>query len=92
MFSTLELTKNLELHSNDKKSVQVNNLKLSEPQDKPLVILLSWMLAKPRHLANFINYYTKYDIDVLKVTLTPWQLLWPAKGSQVRFLHNIICI
>jgi len=81
--SSLELTKNLELITKDKLSTRVVNLKLSEPQNKPLVVLLSWMLAKRKHIYKFADYYVAQGFDVLRISISPWQLLWPTKGTQV---------
>lgn len=81
--SSLEISKNLELITKDKTTVKVTDLKLSEPQDKPLVVMLSWMLAKRKHVYKFANYYTERGFDVLRVSISPWQLLWPTKGTQV---------
>ncbi|KAF2904537.1 hypothetical protein ILUMI_01638 [Ignelater luminosus] len=91
--STMQITKNLELISKENKNTQVENLKLSINEDKPLVILLSWMLAKGKHIYKFADYYVNHGFDVLRISITPWQLLWPSKGTQVvasdilKFLH-----
>jgi len=81
--STMELTKNMLLISNEKKQVQVNNFKLSPPQDKPLVVLLNWLMARPKHVNKYAKMYTTRGFDVLSVRVSPWQLLWPVKGTQV---------
>ncbi|KAF2884101.1 hypothetical protein ILUMI_22069 [Ignelater luminosus] len=81
--SSIELSKNLELITKEKKTAKVTNLKLSTPLDKPMVILLSWLMAKRKHIYKFANYYTGHGFDVLNVSVSPWQLLWPTKGTQV---------
>lgn len=81
--SSLELSKNLELITSEKMTTKVTNLKLSTPQDKPMVILLTWLMAKRKHIYKFANYYTSHGFDVLNVSVSPWQLLWPTKGTQV---------
>uniref|UniRef100_A0A646QFE6 Transmembrane protein 53 n=1 Tax=Hemiscolopendra marginata TaxID=943146 RepID=A0A646QFE6_9MYRI len=50
---------------------------------RQVVVLLSWMLAKQRHLRKYDSFYTKQGLDVLCVRITPWQMLWPASGSQI---------
>lgn len=52
--------------------------------DRPLVVILSWLNAKQKHLAKYANLYIDQGFDVLVAQITPWQLLWPVKGSQVR--------
>lgn len=82
-FSSLQLTKNLELISKNEICKDVTNLKLSSTSDRPLVILLAWLLAKQKHMHKFADFYMERGFDVLKVTITPWQMIWPTKGSQV---------
>lgn len=81
--SSLHISKNLELISKNKISSDIANFKLNATLDKPLVILLSWLLAKRKHVFKFADYYITHGFDVLKVNITPWQMLWPTKGSQV---------
>lgn len=52
--------------------------------DKPLVIILSWLNAKQKHLSKYARVYLDQGYDVLITQITPWQLLWPGKGSQVK--------
>lgn len=88
--SSLELSKNLELISKETKTTKVTDLKLSTPLDKPMVILLSWLMAKRKHIYKFANYYTGHGFDVLNVSVSPWQLLWPTKGTQVCNLTSFV--
>ncbi|XP_074038383.1 transmembrane protein 53-like lethal (2) k09913 isoform X2 [Leptinotarsa decemlineata] len=81
--SSLEITKNISLLSDDKKTSKVINLKMDVPQEKPLVVMLSWLMAKKKHVHKYADIYLKHGFDVLNISLSPWQLLWPVKGSQV---------
>lgn len=81
--SSFDITKNVCLITANNKKPKINNLKLEEPIEKPLVILLSWLMAKRKHIYKFADFYLEKGFDVLNVTITPWQLLWPVKGSQV---------
>ncbi|KAK7870004.1 hypothetical protein R5R35_011971 [Gryllus longicercus] len=60
---------------------------------RPLVVLLSWLLAKQKHILKFADFYLDQGFDVLTVSIQPWQMLLPARGTQVlgadllRFLH-----
>lgn len=80
----MAVTKNLYLLSDKKKECKIVNLQLTTPQDKPLVLLLSWLMAKKNHIYKYANLYIDKGFDVLNVTITPWQLLWPTKGAQVK--------
>ncbi|KAF5302289.1 hypothetical protein FQA39_LY10328 [Lamprigera yunnana] len=80
--SSLPLSRNLELISKDK-IWTVTDYKVSNPSNKPLVVLLSWMMAKRKHVFKFANLYVDRGFDVLSVNITPWQLMWPTKGSHV---------
>lgn len=77
----------MELFSDKKLDTKVSNLKLTTPQDKPLVVFLSWLLAKRKSSLKYIDIYVDQGFDVLHVTITPWQLLWPKKGTQVRIIN-----
>lgn len=64
------------------------------PADRPLVIMPAWLLAKRKPLNKYAEIYLPLGFDVLTVTISPWQLLWPAKGTQhvaralTQFLHH----
>ncbi|KAK9710620.1 Eukaryotic protein of unknown function (DUF829) [Popillia japonica] len=81
--STFPVTKNLLLISKEKKNASVKNLKLSPDQNRPLVVMPSWLMAKEKHIKKYANFYLDYGFDVLNISVTPWQLLWPVKGTQV---------
>ncbi|PSN37649.1 hypothetical protein C0J52_05608, partial [Blattella germanica] len=88
-FSVNQITKNIELISTDN-DVQVDKgmpLQLLSPKvgenNKPLVVMLSWLMAKKKHILKYANFYMDQGFDVLSVSITPWQLLWPVKGTQV---------
>lgn len=89
-FSKQTLSKNLELLTSS--PVKLTNVKLDgqltttlidTDHHRPLVVMLAWMLARHKHLAKYAQIYLKRGYDVLTVSITPWQLLWPMKGCQV---------
>lgn len=90
-----EISRSLQLYSKDRnpiekdpKTLRVGNL------SKPTVLIFAWLNAKQKHLAKYAKLYTEQGYDVVVTQLTPWQLLWPVKGSQlvaadiVKFLKN----
>lgn len=89
-YSVNQITKNIELISahNDIKIDKSSPLRLTNPKlgenNAPLVVMLPWLLAKKRHILKYANFYMDQGFDVLCVSITPWQLLWPVKGTQVR--------
>ncbi|XP_041472206.1 transmembrane protein 53-like [Lytechinus variegatus] len=50
---------------------------------RPLVLLLSWLVAKEKHVNNFSRIYLDRGCDVLVVKMKPMQILLPQSGSQV---------
>lgn len=85
LLSTYEVTKNIKFISKDndvkilKYSVQSSNLL----EKRPLLVLLCWLLAKEKHIMKFADLYLQQGFDVTLVTITPWQLMWPEKGSRL---------
>ncbi|XP_072047782.1 transmembrane protein 53-like isoform X2 [Amphiura filiformis] len=55
----------------------------SSGEKRPLVLLLSWLAAKQRHLSNFSRFYLDQGCDVLTIKIKPMQILLPKSGSQV---------
>uniref|UniRef100_A0A1L8DC40 Putative lethal 2 k09913 isoform c n=1 Tax=Nyssomyia neivai TaxID=330878 RepID=A0A1L8DC40_9DIPT len=94
--TTQEITKNIHLHSDEPRDVTTDHrtLRLVKPIDKPLAVLFMWLAVKQKHLLKFAQIYNDCGFDVVTVQITPWQLLWPTKGTQlvasdvIRFLYN----
>lgn len=80
------ITKNLEIVSNDVLKIKNREGKLplvDLEQNRPLVILLTWMLAQRKHVNKYIDLYLRKGFDVFRVSISVKQLLWPVQGSQV---------
>ncbi|GAB0090558.1 transmembrane protein 53 [Sergentomyia squamirostris] len=94
--TTQEITKNIHIHTDEPKDVSTDHksLRLLKPIDKPLAVLFMWLQAKQKHMLKFAQIYNDNGFDVVTVQITPWQLLWPTKGTQlvasdvIRFLYN----
>lgn len=82
---TQNIFQNMTYISNDKVKLKADpkTMKLNQNIDKPLCIIMNWMMAKPNHVQKYAKLYLDHGFDVVSVTCTPWQLMWPAKGSQV---------
>lgn len=70
------------------------SLQLNLNEERPLTIILPWLMSQQKHIQKYAKYYLDNGFDVLTVRTTPWQLLWPVNGSQVLLnpstLQNII--
>ncbi|CAG9865529.1 unnamed protein product [Phyllotreta striolata] len=81
--SSIEITKNISLISNEKKPCKIVDMQLDTPQNKPLMVMLSWLMARKKHVHKYADLYLKHGYDVLNINVSPWQLLWPTKGTQM---------
>ncbi|XP_003701573.1 transmembrane protein 53-like lethal (2) k09913 [Megachile rotundata] len=52
-------------------------------KNRPLLVLLSWLLSKRKHVMKYTNLYKEQGFDIVVVSVTPWQLLWPSKGTRL---------
>ncbi|XP_014272594.1 uncharacterized protein [Halyomorpha halys] len=92
-----KITKNIKMFSHDSLIMEPRQGELPHIQlknDRPLVVLLSWLNAKPKHTKKFVDLYMNKGFDVLNVETFMWHLLWPIRGSQVtasnilEFIHE----
>ncbi|XP_043275358.1 transmembrane protein 53 isoform X2 [Venturia canescens] len=83
--ATHHVTKNIELISQDPKDLQIkqNTKSSGDSSNPPLLVILSWLLSKRKHLMKFANLYMEQGFDVVTVSVHPWQLMWPVKGTRV---------
>lgn len=54
-----------------------------QDQERPLVLLFGWLLAKQKHLRKYNEYYIEKNMDVLQVRIEPAQLMWPSKAQGI---------
>ncbi|XP_052744777.1 transmembrane protein 53 [Bicyclus anynana] len=82
---TQPINKNFLYISSDKIIVETDRktLKLTKPTNKPVCIMMGWLLATDKQVMKYANIYLEEGFDVLRVTCAPWQLLWPVKGAKV---------
>nr|CAD7403406.1 unnamed protein product [Timema cristinae] len=94
LYSTNEVSKNLRLISLDDNVTLDKNLPLQvhiqNSEGRPLVVLLAWLMAREKHLMKYASFYLEQGFDVLMVNTTPWQFLWPVKGSQVSWRLSLL--
>ncbi|XP_015178811.1 PREDICTED: uncharacterized protein LOC107067651 [Polistes dominula] len=85
LLSTCEVTKNIKFISqdNDVKILKYSVQNSNSSEKRPLLVLLCWLLAKEKHIMKFADLYLQQGFDVTLVTITPWQLMWPEKGSRL---------
>ncbi|XP_058794005.1 uncharacterized protein LOC131665854 [Phymastichus coffea] len=85
--STHRLTKNIELLVEDNvpitKNVDKKVIINPNADERPLLVLLCWLQSKRKHIMKFVNFYMEQGFDVVTVSITPWQLMWPVNGSRI---------
>ncbi|CAK1588970.1 unnamed protein product [Parnassius mnemosyne] len=80
-----DITKNIQYITNDKVKLTTdpNTLKLDKQLNRPICIMINWLLARQKHVMKYASLYLNQGFDVISVSCTPWQLIWPIKGSQL---------
>lgn len=82
---THHITKNIEFITEDNHVTISGNAiqNINAINNRPLLVILSWLLSKRQHIMKFANLYLEQGFDIAVVSLTPWQLVWPVKGSRL---------
>lgn len=85
LLSTCEITKNIKFisHDNDIRISKYTVKTSNSSEKRPLLVLICWLLAKEKHYMKFTDLYLQHGFDITIVTITPWQLMWPEKGSRI---------
>ncbi|XP_013141438.1 PREDICTED: uncharacterized protein LOC106105586 [Papilio polytes] len=80
-----DITKNIQYISNDKIKLTPDpkTMKLDKQLNRPICIMINWLLARQKHVLKYASLYLEQGFDVVSVSCTPWQLMWPMKGSQL---------
>ncbi|XP_073954735.1 uncharacterized protein [Choristoneura fumiferana] len=80
-----DITKNIQYISNEKVKLTTDpvTLKIDKQSTRPLCVMINWLLARQKHVRKYATLYLEQGFDVLSVSCTPWQLMWPVKGSQL---------
>lgn len=84
--TTKSLNKSLDLLTNSDQPITLSgngSLQLNLNEERPLTVILAWLMSQQKHIQKYAKYYLDNGFDVLTVRTTPWQLLWPVGGSQV---------
>ena len=73
------------------KTLELRTADVEDSNQRPLVVLFGWMLAKKRHLNKYGNLYLSKGFDVLSIQVPPQQILWPTKAQQriTSLLHTL---
>jgi len=80
--STAKFTRNMQFYSADDAPLPVSRDFKLPSSPRPLTILMAWLLSKDAHTNKFVKLYTDLGFDVLRVRVSPLDLLRPATGSQ----------
>ncbi|XP_030845082.1 uncharacterized protein LOC755141 [Strongylocentrotus purpuratus] len=97
--NTTVISDNLELKTNDEllhdeslfesdvdfgsTSSSFDDEAFGHPSERPLVVMFSWLLAKPRHVNKYVELYTRKGMDVLVVKTRPIDIAWPANAKEI---------
>lgn len=93
---SVKLSRNLEFYCCSDVTLPKNTIQLAPAlggQNRPMTLLFSWLMSKDRHIRKYAQFYNNLGIDVLKVRISPYDLLRPTKGTQcvadqvLQFLH-----
>ncbi|XP_070156870.1 uncharacterized protein [Polyergus mexicanus] len=82
LLSSHHVSKNIEFLTQDNLVSSSKNV-IHNVNNRPLLVILTWLLSKRQHVMKFVNLYMEQDFDVIMVSLTPWQFLWPTKSRLV---------
>ncbi|XP_029166409.1 uncharacterized protein LOC114937157 [Nylanderia fulva] len=85
LLSSHYVSKNIEFLTQDNQVTSSKNIiqNVNAANDRPLLVVLTWLLSKRQHVMKFVNLYMEQGFDVAVVSLTPRQLLWPETGSRL---------
>ena len=53
------------------------------PTERPLTLLMCWLMSKDKNVKKFVDLYNDWGFDVLKIRISPFDLIRPTKGAQV---------
>ncbi|KAA0203840.1 hypothetical protein HAZT_HAZT002329 [Hyalella azteca] len=85
-FSSLRFNRNLEFFTPAVKPIVTPDVKGSfreSSHGRPLTVLLSWLMSRDSHMKKFVKFYTDLGFDVLKIRISPFDLIRPVKGTQI---------
>lgn len=84
------ITTSIDLLTNSDKKIkvapgtfQLNVAGGGKYEERPLSVLLCWLMSEKKHVMKYARFYLDQGFDVLTVRINPKQLLWPVTGSQV---------
>ncbi|CAG2117264.1 unnamed protein product, partial [Medioppia subpectinata] len=60
-------------------------------KSRPLVVLLTWLMAQDKHVDKYSNLYLEKGFDVLTVKTNPFDLLFPTIGSR-KIAQNCVTV
>lgn len=90
-FFQYSITESMELMSYEDLVVNRSNKRTPDvilKTNRPLVLVLPWLLAKPKHTKKYVELYLDKGFDVLTITITVWKVIWPMIGAQVNICQT----
>ncbi|XP_042217760.1 uncharacterized protein LOC121863264 isoform X2 [Homarus americanus] len=95
-FHSRKFSRNVEFFTSSDVPLPQKTMKVASAlsqHERPLTLLFCWLMARERHIKKYAQLYTTMGFDVLKIRLSPFDLIRPTKGSQLvadqvlEFLH-----
>ncbi|KAK7081996.1 hypothetical protein SK128_014243 [Halocaridina rubra] len=97
---SVKFSRNLEFFSASDVKLPQHTIRLESvlgDKNRPMTILYAWLMSKGKHIEKYVKFYNNLGIDVLRVRVTPFDLLRPTRGTQLladevlQFLHVNEC-
>ncbi|KAK7081995.1 hypothetical protein SK128_014242 [Halocaridina rubra] len=94
---SVKLSRNLEFFSSTNEALPKDTMELGPAlgnRKRPMTLLFAWLMSREKHIHKYCQFYNNLGIDVLKVRISPYDLLRPTKGAQcvadqvLQFLHS----
>ncbi|XP_076053906.1 uncharacterized protein LOC143032774 [Oratosquilla oratoria] len=87
-FQSKRLSRNIEFFTASEKPLPdpketIQMAKALSNGERPMTLLFCWLMSKERHIRKYAQFYTDMGIDVLKVRISPIDLLRPTRGSHM---------
>ncbi|KAK7071077.1 hypothetical protein SK128_024599 [Halocaridina rubra] len=85
-FHSYKVSKHLEFFTSSDIPIPKDTMQIASllsTKNRPLTLLFCWLMAKDRHIKKYADFYNNHGIDVLRIKVTPFDVLRPTKGAQV---------
>lgn len=85
-FHSCKVSKHMEFFTSSDVPIPKDTMEIApllSTEDRPITLLFCWLMAKDRHIKKYADFYNNLGIDVLRIKVTPFEVLRPTKGAQI---------